>query len=101
MAGPEAKFQSNLKKSLKSKFDDCYIFKTNCNEMQGAPDLLVAWRGKCGYLECKRSATASHRPNQDYRVNKINEEGGFARFIYPENRDEVLKEMEEFFNDME
>ena len=101
MAGPEAKFQANLKKKIKTSFEGCYIHKTECNERQGMPDLLVTYKGRCGYLECKRSANASHRPNQDYYVDAINKDGGFARFIYPENEDEVLKEMEEYFDAVE
>lgn len=103
MSKLETKFQANLKSKINKTYgkDKCYIHKTECNDYQGIPDLCVTYRGKAAYLECKRSATASHRPNQDYRVKKINEDGGFARVVYPENEDEVLKEMEEYFNGVE
>lgn len=99
--GPEGKFQSKLKEDIYKTFPEAFIHKTECNERQGAPDLLITYKGRCAYLECKRSADASHRPNQDYYVNKINKDGGFARFIYPENADETMKEMEDWFHAVE
>lgn len=94
----EAAYQAGLKKRIKGLYPNCLIHKNDPNDIQGVPDLLVSHAGKCAYLEVKRSSTATHRPNQDYYVGKICEDGGFARFIFPENEDEVLKEMEEFFN---
>lgn len=43
-----------------------------------------------------KSATASHRPNQDYYVAKMNAMS-FSRFIYPENKEDVLDELRESF----
>lgn len=94
----ESKFQAKLKKRIRNKFVGCYIHKTDCNDIQGIPDLMVSYKGLVFYLEVKRSKNARHRPNQDYHVNRINELGGFARFIYPENCDDVIKEMEERIN---
>lgn len=94
----ESKFQSNLKKEIKATYPHSICHKTDCGDIQGIPDLMVSNKGKVAYLECKRSADAPHRPNQDYYVNYINENDGFARFIYPENKEDVLNEMEEFFN---
>lgn len=91
----EAKFQADLKKKIKNRFVGCYIHKTDCNDIQGIPDLMVSFKGYVFYLEVKRSSTAAHRPNQDYHVNRINELGGFARFIFPENEEQILNEMEE------
>jgi hypothetical protein len=45
----------------------------------------------------KRSANAKHRPNQDYYVDQCNQMS-FSRFVYPENKDEVLEDLTEFFN---
>ena len=45
------------------------IFKMD--QIQGLPDLLILYGEKWASLECKRSATAKKRPNQDYYVEKI------------------------------
>jgi len=92
----ESKFQSDLKKELKEKFPGCIVTKLDCNDIQGLPDLLVLYNNKWATLENKRSKKASKQPNQEYYVNKMNEMS-FSRFIYPENKDEVLKELTKVF----
>lgn len=47
-------------------------------------------------LEGKKSASAPHRPNQDYYVQQM-DEMSFAAFIYPENKEEVLNELARSF----
>lgn len=92
----ENKFQSKLIKELKDKFPGCVVMKNDSSYLQGVPDLLVLYKNRWGCLEVKKSANAKHQPNQDYYVNKMNEMS-FAKFIYPENKDEVLREMEQIF----
>jgi hypothetical protein len=48
-------------------------------------------------LEVKASTKASHQPNQDYYVEKL-DYMGFARFVYPENEAAVLNELDAYFN---
>ena len=93
----ESEFQSNLKKEIKSLFPGCIVTKMDSGCIQGIPDLLILYKNKWATLENKRSANASHRPNQDYYVKKMNEMS-FSRFIYPENKNEVLSELQKFFN---
>ena len=88
----ESKFQADLKKKLKSMFPGCIVIKLDSGDIQGIPDLLILWKNKWATLENKRSASASKRPNQEYYVNKMNEMS-FSRFIYPENKEEVLNEL--------
>ena len=85
----ENKFQSDLKKEIKSVLTDCIITKLDCNDIQGIPDLLILNVSKWATLECKKNANASHRPNQDYYVDKMNRMS-FSSFIFPENKEEVL-----------
>lgn len=92
----ESKFQSELIKDLKRLFKDCIVTKLDSRYIQGIPDLLVLYKNKWATLECKRAANASHRPNQDYYVNKMNNMS-FSRFIYPENKEEVLHDLEQAF----
>ena len=92
----ENKFQSNLKKELKEMFPGCIVTKLDSGDIQGIPDLLILYKNKWATLENKRSLKASHRPNQDYYVDKMNKMS-FSRFIYPENKDKVLNDLQKFF----
>lgn len=93
----ENKFQSNLKKELKTRFPGCIVTKLDSGDIQGIPDLLILYKDKWATLENKKDAKASKQPNQEYYVNKMNEMS-FSRFIYPENKDSILKELEDMFN---
>ena len=92
----ESKFQSGLKKELKSIFPGCIVTKLDSSDIQGIPDLLVLYKNKWAVLENKKSARAMHRPNQDYYIDKMNSMS-FGRFIYPENKDKVLSELKSYF----
>ena len=92
----ESKFQASLKKELKEMFPGCIVTKLDSSDIQGIPDLLVLYKDKWAALEVKKEAKASHRPNQDYYVEKMNEMS-FSRFIYPENKKEVLDELRRTF----
>ena len=92
----ENKFQSDLIKEIKELFDGCIVTKLDSAHIQGIPDLLVLYKDKWATLECKRNSKASHRPNQEYYVNKMNEMS-FSRFVYPENKEAVLDELQQSF----
>lgn len=92
----ESKFQSDLIKELKSIFVGCYILKTDPVQMQGVPDLVVLYNDKWATLECKRSSSSSRRPNQERHVNTMNDMS-FSRFIFPENKEEVIDELKRWF----
>lgn len=92
----ESEFQAKLKKELKSRFPGCYVLKTDPTDIQGIPDLLILHNDKWASLEVKKSAKASHRPNQDYRVEEMNKMS-YSAFVYPENKEEVLNDLERLF----
>ena len=97
----ERDFQRGLIAEIKERLPGCLVMKTDPNYIQGIPDLLVLFGERWAMLEVKKSENAPHQPNQDYYVDLVNSQGGFARFIYPENEDTVLKEMiEEVFYDL-
>lgn len=92
----ENKFQANLIRELKNEFPECIVMKNDSSYIQGVPDLLVLHKDKWASLEVKRSSNASHQPNQDYYVDKMNKMG-FSRFVYPENKDNVMADLRLYF----
>ena len=86
--------QKNLIKELKDIFVGCIVMKNDSSYIQGIPDLLILYNDKWAALEVKKSRTASHRPNQEYYVDKM-DDMSFARFIYPENKEVVLDELQQ------
>lgn len=96
MAKLERDYQAKLIKKIKDQFPGCIVMKNDSSYIQGIPDLLVLYRDKWASLEVKRSATASHRPNQEYYVDLM-DGMSFSRFISPDNEKEVLHEMEQSF----
>jgi hypothetical protein len=92
----ESAFQKGLINDLKKRFPGCMVLKNDPNYIQGIPDLLVLYEGHWAALECKKAKQASHQPNQDYYVERMNEMS-FSRFVYPENKENVLDELQQSF----
>ena len=90
----ERDFQARLIKELKVMFKGCIIVKNDPNYIQGIPDLLILYNDRWAALEVKKSATAHHQPNQEYYVDLM-DQMSFAAFIYPENKEEILYELQQ------
>lgn len=90
----ESGFQDRLIQDIKKIFTGCMVFKMD--QIQGIPDLLVLYKNKWATLECKKSAKAKRQPNQQYYVDLMNDMS-FSRFISPENKEEVLHELQQAF----
>ncbi len=91
----ESGFQDKLIKDLENLFPGCMTFKMD--QVQGIPDLLVLFKDKWASLECKRTKGAKRQPNQEYYVDKMNNMS-FSRFVSPENKENVLRELQQVFN---
>lgn len=94
----EKDFQRGLIKDLKTMFPNALVFK---NEKKGLPDLTVLWNKHWAMLECKKSEadmrhSIENQPDQKYYLDWANGMS-FARYIYPENRQEVLDELQQAF----
>ena len=97
----ESNFQAKLKKEIKDRFPGCYILKNDPTFIQGVPDLTILYEDKWAMLEVKKDEAALKRslkknPNQKIHVDRLNQMS-YAAFIYPENKEEILHEMERSF----
>ena len=92
----ERDFQKRLIKELEERLPGSIVKKVEIQ--QGFPDLLILWKDRWAMLECKREKSAAHQPNQDYYVDLLNGMS-FSRFIFPENKEEVLMELQRFFKE--
>lgn len=89
----EREYQSQLIKRISHLIPGCEIIKLDPNQVQGIPDLLVlAPTGRWATLEVKRSEKSKKRPNQEFYVEQWGQKA-FSSFIYPENEEEVLREL--------
>lgn len=96
----ESRFQAGLIKELKHRFEGCIVLKNDAGYIQGIPDLLVLYNDKWAALECKSSEAdvkkSQKRGNQPYYVRRMNTMS-YASYIYPENKKEVLDDLERTF----
>lgn len=95
----EKEYQAGLIQRLKKIFPGCIVMKNDSSYIQGIPDLTILYKNKWAMLEVKRSAKDSHRPNQDYYVEKT-DGMSFGAFIFPENESDTLRRLEGFFNEI-
>ena len=91
----ESGFQYRLITEIKEMFPGCMVFKMD--QIQGIPDLLILYGKRWASLENKKSSTAKRQPNQEYYVDLMNRMS-FSRFICPENKEEVLSELQKVFS---
>lgn len=92
----ERDFQSKLIKELKDIFPGSIVMKTDPTYIQGIPDILILHGSKWAALECKKSSKAKKQANQEYYISKMNDMS-YSSFIFPENKEEVLNELQQAF----
>ena len=96
MAKLESKFQKELIDEIKERYPGCVVLKNDSGYIQGIPDWTILYKDKRAVLEAKREEKATHQPNQDYYVDKLNDMS-YSSFIYPENKDTVLNQLSKVF----
>lgn len=91
----ENDFQKELKDEIRARFPGALILKTDPTDIQGIADLVILYKDKWAALEVKKSERERKdpRPNQEYYVEYMNRMS-YASFIYPENKEDVLDELE-------
>ena len=97
MTKSESKFQKELTDEIKREFPGCIVMKNDSSYIQGIPDWTILHNNKWATLEAKKSEKANKQPNQEYYVDKLNRMS-YSRFVYPENKEEVMNELRDFFN---
>lgn len=90
----ESSFQAHVIRTIRDELlPGSIVTKGNSASLQGIPDIFIVYYDKWAMLEVKRSANEIHQPNQDWYVDMLNG-WSFAAFIYPENEEEVLGELQ-------
>lgn len=92
----EKDFQKKFIRELEAIFDGCILIKNDAGYIQGFPDWTMFYKNKYAVLEIKKNKNAQHQPNQDYYIDLI-DSMGFARFVYPENKNDVIEDLKRYF----
>ena len=93
----ENRFQAKLIQKIKDRLPECIVLKNDANYIQGIPDITVLGNNNhWAMLECKRESEAHKQSNQEYYIEKANNMA-FARFVSPENEEEVLRDLQQAF----
>ena len=92
----ENQFQAKLIRDIKATYPGCVVLKNDASYLQGFPDLLILYKDRWAALECKREKDAHKQPNQEYYVDMLRKMS-YANFICPENRNEVLNDLQQTF----
>jgi len=98
MAKLESKFQKELMDEIRDTYPGCMILKNDSGYIQGIPDWTILYKDKWAVLEAKRDAKAKKQPNQDYYVDQL-DQMSFSRFVYPENKEEVMNQLKLIFEE--
>ena len=93
----ESEFQRKLISEIEELFPGCIVLKNDATYIQGIPDLLILFNNKWAALECKRSEKEHRQPNQEFYISKM-DDMSFASFVYPENKEAVLHDLEYAFS---
>lgn len=92
----ETEYAKELISTLEDIFPGCFILHNDPRRIQGVPDLLVLYQDRWAMLEVKKSADAPVQKNQPYYVELFGSMS-YAAFIYPENEEAVLYELQRSF----
>jgi hypothetical protein len=92
-----AGYKAKLVKELERRFPGCVLLAKSPNDIQGFPDLLMLYQQNWVVLEVKAAANSDRQPNQEYWVD-LYDTMSFGAFIYPENEEDILNELEQTFS---
>ncbi len=93
----ESVYQAGLIDDLEDMFPGCIVLKNDSGYMPGIPDLSIFYGGRWAMLEVKKkrpTRASDWQPNQEWYIDKL-DRMCFCRCIYPENEEEVLRELQQ------
>lgn len=91
--GPSG-FKTKFIRNLKVRFPNCVVLLTDPQYLQGVPDILMLLEDTWFAFEVKATKTSSRRPNQEWWIDILNRQS-YASFVYPENEEEVIREVQQ------
>lgn len=86
-------YQKKVTNKIRDMFPGCLILRNDPAHLQGIPDFLILYNERWAALEIKGSKKANIQPNQPYYVELLGEMS-FAAFLYPENEEAVLHDLQ-------
>lgn len=92
---PETKFKLRVMEDLKI-LPKAWFFKTQMLATLGIPDIIGVINGRFIALELKKNkqeVRKSRTKIQKYVLGKIAEAGGYASMLYPENKEQVMRDL--------
>jgi len=90
----EAQYQRGLIERISKRFPECVVLRNKPDDVQGIPDLLIIHGDRWAMLEVKASYRSRVQPNQSHHVASFNDLS-YAAFIYPENEEEILNDLQQ------
>lgn len=93
---PEGKFKSDFRKELKKLGALTVLqYKQDATTVKGFPDSIAIFEGVTIFIEFKAHKNAKFQPLQKEWNTRLNENCHYAYIVYPENSDNILKEIKE------
>lgn len=90
--GPNG-FKTKFIKRVEEEFPGAIVLLMDAGYIQGVPDIFVVYGRSWAALEVKAAHNSRHQPNQDWWVTRLRDYS-YASFVYPENEEEVLNELQ-------
>lgn len=90
----ESIFKRRLIARIKELYPGAIILKNDANHIQGFPDQLILYDDRWAAFEAKKDRSSPYQTNQEYWVKTLNDMS-FARFVYPQNQEAFLDELQQ------
>jgi len=90
--GPEATFQRKVMRKLKT-LPNAWFYKSNDRVMVAIPDVIGVCNGRGIFLELK-APKGKPTKLQLHIIEKIRKAGGYAKIVYPNDWEEVFRDLQ-------